>query len=162
MPLRLRPGQQLLIKLASYSEKAKKNYYHYCLLVRPNFFSVFNNMLSYLSFLKQLQFLAEQSPNQPFIASLLLSAFFYGDVTAGCFFGYTFISHHTQHISSPRLAWFFLLVFHGIPTDFLPLYFMHYSRVAITFFSVGLYQSVFSSYYYGKTRFAYFYLLCIT
>ena len=118
-PVPLRPGQQLLIKLASYREKAKKNYYHYCLLVRPNFFSVFNNMLSYLSFLKQLQFLAEQSPSQPLRRFTSLISIFCVDVTTGCFFGYTFISHHTQHISSLRLSWFFLLVFHGISTDFL-------------------------------------------
>ena len=59
-----RSCQQLVIKLASYSGKATKNHYHYCLLALPNFISVFNKMLSYLSFLKQLQFLAEQSPNQ--------------------------------------------------------------------------------------------------
>ena len=73
----LSPGQQLLIKLTSYSEKATKNYYHYCLLVRPNFFSVFNNMLSYLSFLQQLQFLEEQGPNQPLRRfTSLISIFF--------------------------------------------------------------------------------------
>ena len=115
-----RPGQQLLIKLASCSEKATKNYYHYCVLVLPNLFSILNNMLSYLSFLKQLQFLAEQSRNQSLRRFLFLSVCFCVDVTTGCFFGYTFISIHYQHISSPRLSWFFPLVFHGIPTDFLP------------------------------------------
>ena len=67
-----------------------------------------------------MQFLAEQSPSQPLRRFTSLISIFCVDVTTGCFFGYTFISHHTQHISSPRLAWFFLLVFHGIPTDFLP------------------------------------------
>ena len=51
-----RPSQQLLIKLAIV-KKPLKNYNHYCLLLLPNFFFIFNNMLSYLSFLKQLQFL---------------------------------------------------------------------------------------------------------
>ena len=97
-----RLGQQLLIKLASYSEKATKNYYHYCLLVLPNLFSIFNNILSYLSFLKQFQFFAEQSPNQPLRRFLFLSVCFCVDVTTDCFFGYTFISHHYQHISPPR------------------------------------------------------------
>ena len=54
-------------------------------------------------------------------ASLLLNIFFCVDVTIVYFFGVTFISHQTQRISSPQLSWFFLQVFHGIPTDFLPV-----------------------------------------
>ena len=78
----LRPGQQLPIKLASYSEQATKNYYHYCLLIGPNFVSVFNNMLSYLSLLKQLQILAEQSPNQPLRHFTSLISIFFFQVTS--------------------------------------------------------------------------------
>ena len=61
------------------------------------------------------------SPNEPIRCfTSLISIIFCVDVTFRCFFGNTFISHHAQHIASPRLSWFFLLVFHGIPTYFLP------------------------------------------
>ena len=100
----LRPSWQILIKLAIV-KKRLKSYYHYYFLLLPNSFFVFNNIFSYLSFLKQLQFLAEQSPNQRFCIG----------VTSGCFFGNTFISHHRQCISSLWLSWFF----HRVPTNFL-------------------------------------------
>ena len=35
------------------------------------------------------------------------------------------------------------------------LYFMHYLRVVIILISTGLYKSIFSTYFFGKTRFLY-------
>ena len=53
---------------------------------------------------------------------------------------------------------------HDIPLDLVlkgatKLYFMRYSRVVIILFSTDLYNSVFSTYSFGKTRFSFFCVL---
>ena len=98
-------GTQLyiLVKLTIQNKRLKKH--HYCLHSLPHSFSVFNNISSYLSFLKQQQIQKSKVPTNHFFASLfLLHIFPFVDVAIGCYFGKTFVSHHIQCISVALLV----------------------------------------------------------